>query len=117
MRARPRVMRPSPDNAVSRLAKAVRLAGATAIVATLSGAGGLAGEPPPATAFVDTYVYACQPVEYDFAGARVDLGSAAQQVHDNVFLGEYKGSCREFYFEEVVPRLPTDRRPLFLPSD
>jgi hypothetical protein len=66
-------------------------------------------------AFVEAYIYACQPVEYDFAGIRAHLNEAATQVYDWLFLVEYGGSCRDFYFEVVVPRLEVERQPYFLP--
>jgi hypothetical protein len=69
---------------------------------------------PPA-AFVEAYVYACQPVEYDFAGVREPLEDASRQVHDKLFLVDYDGSCRGFYYGEVVPRLAPERQPFFLP--
>ena len=69
---------------------------------------------PPA-AFVEAYVYACQPVEYDFAGVRDPLKDTTRQVHDRLFLAEYGGSCRDFYYGEVVPRLAPERQPFFLP--
>lgn len=68
-------------------------------------------------AFVEAYVYACQPVEYDFAGVREPLKDASRQIHDQLFLVEYRGSCRDFYYGEVVPRLAPERRPFFLPVD
>lgn len=60
-------------------------------------------------AFVEAYVYACQPVEYDFAGAKEALKDASQQVHDKLFLVEYRGNCRDFYYGEVVPRLASEK--------
>jgi hypothetical protein len=65
-------------------------------------------------AFVEAYVYACQPVEYDFAGVREPLKGASRQVHDQLFLVEYRGICHDFYYGQVVPRLPPERRPFFL---
>lgn len=56
-------------------------------------------------AFVEAYVYACQPVEYDFAGVREPLKDASQQVYDELFLVEYRGVCRDFYYGEIAPRL------------
>lgn len=67
--------------------------------------------PRPAGAFLDAYVHACQPVEYDFAGVMHNLDEEAKRIHDDLFLGEYGGSCRDFYFGEVVPRLDPERRP------
>jgi hypothetical protein len=69
----------------------------------------------PAAAFVEAYVYACQPVEYDFAGVREPLNEVPGRVHDELFLGRYNGSCRAFYFQEVVPRLDGERQPFFVP--
>lgn len=72
----------------------------------------------PSAAFVEAYVYACQPVEYDFAGVREALKDASRQVHDELFLVEYHGICRDFYYGEVVPRLALERQPFFfLPVD
>ena len=70
----------------------------------------------PKAAFVEAYVYACQPVEYDFAGAREPLTEVGRKVYEQLYLGAYKGSCRSFYFEEVVPRLDVDLRPYLLPN-
>ena len=67
-------------------------------------------------AFVEAYVYACQPVEYDFAGVREALNDASRQVHDKLFLLEYHGICRDFYYGEVAPRLALERQPFFWPS-
>jgi hypothetical protein len=78
-----------------------------------SGAGGLDW---PNAAFIDAYVFACQPVEYDFAGSRAPLSDAARQVYEQVVLDKYGDDCRSFYFEEVVPRLAKDQRPRFLPG-
>jgi hypothetical protein len=70
----------------------------------------------PKAAFVDAYVFACQPVEYDFAGVRDPLKGMALKVYEQLFLGEYHDSCRDFYFEEVVPRLDPDLRPQLFPG-
>ena len=69
----------------------------------------------PRAVFVDAYVFACQPVEYDFAGNREPLVGIARKVYEQLFLGAHGGSCRGFYFEEVVPRLDVDMRPYFMP--
>jgi len=65
----------------------------------------------PDAAFIDAYVFACQPVEYDFAGSRAPLSDAAHQVYEQVVLDKYGDNCRTFYFEEIVPRLPKDQQP------
>jgi hypothetical protein len=70
----------------------------------------------PRAAFVDAYVFACQPVEYDFAGAREPLFGVARKVYEQLLLGAHDGSCRSFYLEEVVPRLDVEMRPYFLPA-
>ncbi len=70
----------------------------------------------PKAAFIDAYVFACQPVEYDFAGSRAPLSDAARQVYEQVVLDRYGDNCRSFYFEEVVPRLAKDQRPHLLPG-
>jgi hypothetical protein len=59
----------------------------------------------PRGPFVEAYVYACQPVEYDFAGARYELSVVGRWIHDNLFLTEQRGNCRDFYLAEVAPRL------------
>jgi hypothetical protein len=61
-------------------------------------------EPPLSTAF-EVYVYACQPVEYDFAGAMPPLSEAAVSVHDELFANYYGNSCRDFYYGEIAWRL------------
>ena len=68
----------------------------------------------PGSAFVDAYVFACQPVEYDFAGVQAPLQGAALDVYEQLFVRTYGNSCRAFYFGEVVPRLDPDRRPFFI---
>lgn len=65
----------------------------------------------PKAAFMETYVFACQPVEYDFAGARDPLRPVALEIYEQVFVVKYDSDCRDFYFEEVVPRLDLDLRP------
>jgi hypothetical protein len=67
-------------------------------------------------AFVEAYVYACQPVEFDNAGVREPLNQVADWVHGKLFLDRYNGSCRDFYFEEVVPRLDVELQPFFIPE-
>jgi hypothetical protein len=67
-------------------------------------------------AFVAAYVDACQPVEYDFGGARESLSSTAVAVRDEIFTRIYGGSCRDFYFNEVVRRLEVDQQPYFIPA-
>lgn len=71
----------------------------------------------PSAPFVEAYVYGCQPVEYDAAGVREPLDDASRQVHDGLFLVDYRGSCRDFYYGEVVPRLAPEMQPFFLPVD
>jgi hypothetical protein len=61
--------------------------------------------PNPRGPFVEAYVYACQPVEYDFAGGKHELSVVGRWIHDNLFLTEQRGSCRDFYVAEVAPRL------------
>jgi len=61
-------------------------------------------------------VFACQPVEYDFAGLRAPLSDAASQVYEQLVLDRYGDNCRSFYFEEVVPRLAKDQQPHLLPG-
>ena len=61
--------------------------------------------PNPKGPFVEAYVYACQPVEYDFAGGRHELSVVGRWIHDNLFLVEQQGNCRDFYVAEVEPRL------------
>jgi hypothetical protein len=70
----------------------------------------------PTSAFVEAYVYACQPVEYDNAGVREPLSQVADWVHGRLFLDQYNGSCRDFYFGEVVPRLDGELQPFFIPE-
>lgn len=70
----------------------------------------------PNAAFVAAYVFACQPVEYDFAGRRDPLGDVAGKIYEELFAGTYGGNCQDFYFGEVVPRLDSDQRPLLVPQ-
>ena len=96
---------------------AIGLLTAMVSTGTLAEAGADWSIQPPA-AFVEAYVYACQPVEYDFAGVREALRDGPRQVHDKLFLAKYQGSCRDFYYGEVVPRLALERQPFFfLPVD
>ena len=68
----------------------------------------------PRAAFFEVYIHACQPVEYDFAGVRQELTKVAAWMYEELFVKEYAGSCRDFYFGEVVQRIvPTQLRPLF----
>jgi hypothetical protein len=69
----------------------------------------------PKAAFIDAYVFACQPVEFDFAGSRAPLSDAARQVYQQGVLDKYGDNCSSFYFEEVVPRLAKDQRPRLRP--
>jgi hypothetical protein len=70
----------------------------------------------PRAAFVAAYVFGCQPVEQDFAGAREPLNTSAARVYDELFVSQYREDCADFYFKEVVPRLDPDLRPHFLPA-
>ena len=72
-------------------------------------------EGPPDAAYVAAYVHGCHPVEYDFAGAQQPLDEAAARIHDEIYLGAYKASCRDFYFREVAPRLDGELQPMFMP--
>ena len=84
------------------------------ILPMMAGTGALGAGAEPRAAFVDAYIYACQPVEHDFAGVQQNLSEAAERVYDEVFRAAYLGSCRDFYYAEVVPLLEVDQRPYFL---
>jgi hypothetical protein len=93
---------------------------AAGIVMALWGPGAVAANPAVSTHqgaddLMEVYIYACQPVEYDFGGVRIDLDEAATLVHQESFLTDHGGSCREFYFGEIVPLLDPERWPFFLP--
>jgi hypothetical protein len=63
----------------------------------------------PRTDFFEVYIHACEPVEYDFGGVKLVLSPAAAVMHKDLFIKEYTSSCRDFYFEEIVPRtFPTE---------
>jgi hypothetical protein len=58
--------------------------------------------------YLGVYVHACEPVEYDFAGAKQRLTEAAAWMYAELFIKGYASSCRDFYYEEIVHRmLPT----------
>ncbi len=69
----------------------------------------------PKAPFVEAYVFACQPVEYDFAGAQEPLRGVAIKIYEQLLLGEYDDNCSSFYFNEVFPRLDANLRPHLLP--
>jgi hypothetical protein len=50
---------------------------------------------------IEVYIYACEPVEYDFGGAKPALSIAAAWMYDELFVAKYASSCRDFFFEEV----------------
>jgi hypothetical protein len=72
-----------------------------------------AGQAPDA-AYVEAYAYACHPVEQDAADRIEPLSDAAQRIHDGLLMVTYGGSCHDFYYTEVVPRLDPEQRPFFL---
>ena len=55
----------------------------------------------PREVFLEVYIYACEPVEYDFAGAKPALTSAGAWMYNELFGKKYASSCRDFYFEEI----------------
>ena len=55
----------------------------------------------PRQVFLEVYVYACEPVEYSFAGAKPELSEAGAKMYNELFVKQYASSCRDFYFEEI----------------
>ena len=55
----------------------------------------------PRAVFLEVYIHACEPVEYDFAGAKPELTSAGAWMYNELFVKQYASSCRDFYFEEI----------------
>jgi hypothetical protein len=96
--------------------KTMRVAGAAGVLLASLATGARAEtaadwSQQPKAAFVEAFVFACQPVEYDFAGARDPLKPTALAIYERLFVGTYHSNCRDFYFDEVVPRLDIDQRP------
>lgn len=71
--------------------------------------------PEPIPEIVEAYVFACQPVESDIAGVRQPLDEAAAKVYAELFVTKYDGSCRDFYYLEVVPQLDGEFQPFIIP--
>jgi hypothetical protein len=56
----------------------------------------------PREVFLEVYIYACEPVEYDFGGgAKPQLTEAGAKMYSDLFVKLYASSCRDFYFEEI----------------
>lgn len=55
----------------------------------------------PRAVFLEVYIHACEPVEYDFAGAKPELTNAGATMYNELFVKKYASSCRDFYFEEI----------------
>jgi len=55
----------------------------------------------PREVFLEVYVYACEPVEYSFAGAKPELSEAGAKMHNELFVKVHASSSRDFYFEEI----------------
>ena len=55
----------------------------------------------PREVFLEVYIHACEPVEYDFAGAKPELTDAGARMYNELFVKQYASSCRDFYFEEI----------------
>ena len=56
----------------------------------------------PREVFLEVYIYACEPVEYDFGGgAKPELTEAGVTMYNELFVKKYASSCRDFYFEEI----------------
>jgi hypothetical protein len=56
----------------------------------------------PREVFLEVYIYACEPVEYDFGGgAKPGLTEAGAKMYSDLFVKVYASSCRDFYFEEI----------------
>lgn len=95
---------------------ATRIALAAALVASLTGTAAandrLFWERMPQSAYEEVYAYYCAP-------AQVALASIAEPapegdgavIYEDLFVAQYGGSCRDFYFQEVESRidLPTEQ--------
>jgi hypothetical protein len=69
----------------------------------------------PRVVFLEVYIYACEPVEYSFAGAKPELTEAGAEMYRELFIKKYASSCRDFYFEEISflqHMVPPARAPL-----
>jgi hypothetical protein len=56
----------------------------------------------PREVFLEVYIYACEPVEYDFGGGtKPELTEAGAKMYSDLFVKVYASSCRDFYFEEI----------------
>ena len=55
----------------------------------------------PREVFLEVYIYACEPVEYSFAGAKPELTDAGAKMYSELLVKQYASSCRDFYFEEI----------------
>ena len=55
----------------------------------------------PREVFLEVYVYACEPVEYSFAGAKPELSEEGTEMYRELFIKKHASSCRDFYFEEI----------------
>ena len=56
----------------------------------------------PREVFLEVYIHACEPVEYDFGGgAKPELTEAGAEMYSELFVKQYASSCRDFYFEEI----------------
>lgn len=91
---------------------------ATAAAILAGAAGGVHAEDTVGpSAFMDAYVYACQPVEYDFAGREQPLDETAQRIYDELYVGKYARSCLDFFYHEVVGFIDAERQPYFTPVE
>jgi hypothetical protein len=59
----------------------------------------------PQAAYEEVYAYYCSPAEVALASIvdAVPEGDAAV-IYEDLFLAQYGGSCRAFYFQEVASR-------------
>lgn len=66
----------------------------------------------PRAVYFEVYVHACEPVEYDFAGRKLELSEAGALVYDELFVGRHANSCGDFYWDEVASRTVVTERGL-----
>jgi hypothetical protein len=61
----------------------------------------------PDPAFHEVFAYYCAPAQIVNAALPADTAPTgdAADIHDGLFIAEYGGDCRAFYFKEIVRRI------------
>lgn len=113
---RPRLLPTLGIALISSLAAAALALAAPHVLGTATSTPAMS-EGPTASSYMAAYVYACQPIEFDFAGVQLPIDPVATRIHSELFLAKYHGSCRDFYYAAVAPLLPGERQPYHFPAD